>query len=464
MFPHSKGSGLPLALSVALATCMPLAQAQTHHHSSPAVTPDKTAPAPATESWTRANDNVGQFRRGHIDLLRWEQNNTPSTSREGPVVAARAPLTLARALQMAMQDQPRWLGRASMSTAELARLNAQSQERVLQVRRAWIEAVAARQSADYSRQVLQAAEAGAELAERMARLGNWSRARQMQEELLLWDARARLQNAELQALQSALALWQLTGDPPSDGQAPHHRPTHLSAHTGPQPHSPDKAAPSAAPQTWPAWLQLPPLPDLPAPEDMTLATLEERALAAHPAWNVAQADAQRLLAAEHAVSLTQARQVMARAAASTHTEASDPSRAPLPQLPRRAPWSHNAEAALQAQADAEALQRRIRADVRVAQAAYDSARTQAAHSRNEVLRLHTALQQESQLRYNGMLSSTWDLLASARQRIQSVDAAHQAQRQAWLAWADLQAVISGLPYTGRPGTGTTSSTTPAVGH
>ena len=50
--------------------------------------------------------------------------------------------------------------------------------------------------------MLSAAEAGAELAQRMARLGNWSRARQMQEELLLWDARAGLQNAELQALQS----------------------------------------------------------------------------------------------------------------------------------------------------------------------------------------------------------------------------------------------------------------------
>ena len=89
---------------------------------------------------------------------------------------------------------------------------------------------------------------------------------------------------------------------------------------------------------------------------------------------------------------------------------------------------------------------RIRADVRVAHAAYDSARTQAAHSRNEVLRLHTELSQETLLRYNGMLKSTWDLLASVRTRIDSVDAALQAQRQRWLAHADLMAVLAGLPY------------------
>ena len=46
-----------------------------------------------------------------------------------------------------------------------------------------------------------------------------------------------------------------------------------------------------------------------------------------------------------------------------------------------------------------------------------------------------------------MLKSTWDLLASARTRIDSVDAALQAQRQVWLAHADLVAVLAGLPYT-----------------
>ncbi len=50
------------------------------------------------------------------------------------------------------------------------------------------------------------------------------------------------------------------------------------------------------------------------------------------------------------------------------------------------------------------------------------------------------------LRFNSMLKCTWDLLASARSRIDSVDAALQAQRQLWLAHADLLAVLAGLPY------------------
>jgi outer membrane protein TolC len=58
--------------------------------------------------------------------------------------------------------------------------------------------------------------------------------------------------------------------------------------------------------------------------------------------------------------------------------------------------------------------------------------------------LHLALQEEAQLRYNGMLASVWDLLASAQDRLQSQQAALQALRDFWLAHLDLQAVLAGL--------------------
>ena len=129
----------------------------------------------------------------------------------------------------------------------------------------------------------------------------------MQEELLLWDARTRLHNAELEAVQRALALWQLTGNPQADtatvrpnngagARAPLATPVspHPLAQTTPEQHARNSAAPSAqsAPKTvLPAWLQLPPLPDLPMPERQALALLEERALAANAQWTLAQADA-----------------------------------------------------------------------------------------------------------------------------------------------------------------------------
>lgn len=461
---HTIASASRLAVcSVAMACGLALAQTPPPHlHPAPPAAHSPEKPRASSNIWSEANDTVGQFRRGHIDLLRWEQNHRPPTVAEDPTSTNTAPLSLPQALHMALHNQPRWWGREGMSAAERARLNTAYQARVLQVRRAWIEAVTAQQSAQYSRQILQAAEAGAELAERMARIGNWSRARQMQEELLLWDAHTRVQNADLQALHSALALWQLTGDP-QPGAADTGQQTPPAPHTSGPSHTPGKPGTPGRQQALPSGWHLPPLPDLPQPERRDLATLEARALAAHQPGSAAQADAQRLLTGQHASSLAQARLALAQNSPAPDS-AGEASYLKPPQLSDRTPWSHSAEAALQAQADADAWQRQIRADVRVAHAALHSALTHAAQSRQEVLRLHTALEQETLLRYNGMLSSTWELLASARQRIQSVDAAHQAQRQAWLAWADLQAVIGGLPYTGQPGTSTSPSTPQPAGH
>jgi outer membrane protein TolC len=285
----------------------------------------------------------------------------------------------------------------------------------------------------HSRLSLQAAEAGAELAERMAHVGNWSRARQMQEELLLWEARGQLQNAELKALQTHLALWQFVGQ--SDA------------------------------------VELPALPDLPDLPDASLPSVDaltKQALAANLKWASLKTDAERLLKGQTATSLAQARQAMQPDPA----KAPGNSMAPYPftplapaLLPANVPWSHSTENALQAQAHADALQRQIRADVRLAHAAYLHAHTQAIKNWPQVLRLHTALEQESLLRYNGMLKSTWDLLASARQRIQSSQVLHQAQTQAWLSWADLQAVLNGMPYTGQLNLDAGKATSqPSAGH
>lgn len=438
MSSHSTGfrgySGAPLrrpaALCLALVAFVTAAQAQAPHlhHAKP---PSQPTAVNAAQTWSNANETVGQFPRGHIDILRWEMKNNPASR----LAAEKNPepgntLSLDQALQQAILNQPRWLMRANMSAKEKAQLNTQLQAQVLQVRRAWTEAVSARQSAHYSRQNLEAVEAGSELGERMARVGNWSRARQMQEELQLWDARSRLQSAELNALQTKLALWQLIG---GDPDLPN----------------------------------LPELTDLPESSPQALDTLEARALAAHWQWSMTQTEAARQLSGQSAASLAQVRQAMLQAQSNAPTTMPPQTSTHISPaiLPSNVPWSHAAENALQAQADADAMQRQIRSHVRMAYATYMNARNQAEQSQNEVLRLQTAMLQETTLRYNGMLSSTWDLLASARQRIQSEDTAHQAKRQVWLAWADLQAVLSGLPYSGSPSSASSaSSNTQPAGH
>lgn len=83
---------------------------------------------------------------------------------------------------MALLTLP-WRAQWAGQQTELARLQA-AQDVVrlaADTRKAWIQAVAAQQSARYMRDVKEAAEAGAELARRLARVGNWSRLNQARE-------------------------------------------------------------------------------------------------------------------------------------------------------------------------------------------------------------------------------------------------------------------------------------------
>ena len=77
-----------------------------------------------------------------------------------------------------------------------------------------------------------------------------------------------------------------------------------------------------------------------------------------------------------------------------------------------------------------------------------------------ILPLQTALEQETLLRYNGMLQSSWELLASARERMQSLDTAVQARRDYWRAQADWQALLAGAEYAG-PDTSSTAGASAA---
>ena len=41
-----------------------------------------------TTDWKKANDEVGQFRRGHVDILKWEEANPPTTPPAKPAKPA----------------------------------------------------------------------------------------------------------------------------------------------------------------------------------------------------------------------------------------------------------------------------------------------------------------------------------------------------------------------------------------
>jgi outer membrane protein TolC len=149
--------------------------------------------------WRQANSQVGTFPRGHADLLRWEQAQTAPAE---PVATVEAPLLQADdAVRAALSRHP---GQ-----------NARTEQAALETRTAWIHAVAAQQSAAYLRDAKEAADAGAELARRMARTGNWSQLEQAREQLFLADARAQLARAGQAAFAAHEKLARQMGTPSS---------------------------------------------------------------------------------------------------------------------------------------------------------------------------------------------------------------------------------------------------------
>jgi outer membrane protein TolC len=96
----------------------------------------------------------------------------------------------------------------------------------------------------------------------------------------------------------------------------------------------------------------------------------------------------------------------------------------------------------------------VRSEAREAYQAYRSAYDVARHYRREILPLRKIISDETLLRYNAMQIDEFALLAEARQRIASTGAAIEAQRDFWLADANLSGAIliggSAAPEGGAP--------------
>src|SRR5712692_8707277 len=85
----------------------------------------------------------------------------------------------------------------------------------------------------------------------------------------------------------------------------------------------------------------------------------------------------------------------------------------------------------------------VRSEAREAYQAYRSTYDIARHYEREVLPLRKIISDETLLRYNAMQIDVFALLAEARQRIASTVAAIEAQRDFWLADANLSAAVIG---------------------
>ena len=286
-------------------------------------------------------------------------------------------------------------------------------------RKAWVQAVAAEESVRYGLQVQQAAEAGAELARRMAQVGNFNKLQQAREQGFYADAALGLARAHQHQRASRERLVRLLG-------------------------------------LWGAQLafRLPErLPDLPAqpreqPDIERLAMAQRLDVAAARA--AAEATAQQLGLGRATRLVNMLDLGLARNSASgAPTQHGWEISLELPLFDGGGARVARAEAVhLQALHRAADTAIRARSEVREAYGAYRSAWDIARHQRDEVVPLRARIAEENLLRYNGMLIGVFDLLADARAQIASVHSAIDALRDFWLAKADLDMALVGPPGLG----------------
>ncbi len=313
-------------------------------------------------------------------------------------------------------------------------------ERITQVRQAWVRAVAARQALQYAQQVMDSAQASAELARRMEAVGNFNRITRARHQAFYADAAAQVVVAQQDSVARREELVRLLGL--NDAQALQLAlPERL-------PEVPQVALSDVQVGTWASRQRL----------DLQLARATLQAAAQWQGLN-------------GAFSYTDI-ELSARRGRVTDTASGSRSDSRGYEVGVRLPvfdWGDlrrdamNAQTLMAAQ-QLEATLRQAASGLRESYAAYRSAHDISRHFKTEVLPLRKVIADENVLRYNGMLIGVFELLADARDQVSAVGAAIKADQQFWLAEAALQAHLMGRPV-GAPGlvTSSTANAAPA-GH
>jgi outer membrane protein TolC len=277
---------------------------------------------------------------------------------------------------------------------------------------AWVEAVAANQALEYARQVDAAFDASAELAGRMARVGNMSQLDLAREQVFHAEAGAALARAGKAAVAARERLTRLLGLWGKDAR--YSLPGHL-----------------------------PELPAVPA----NLDDVERLALAQRLDVQAAKLDAEATAAN---LGLTKAtRFVNVLDLGYMNETATGAPSARGYELTLELPlfdWG-GARVARAEGIYMQALNRvaqvavTARSEARESYLDYRTAYDVAAHYRDTVIPLRKRISKEVLLRYNGMLLSTRDLLADSREQANAVSAYIEALKEFWTAHARLEASL-----------------------
>ena len=321
-----------------------------------------------------------------------------------------------------------WKAKWQGQQHEMAKLQAAQDVVMLasNARKAWINAVAAQQSAIYMRDVKDAADASAELARRMARVGNWSRLQQAREQVFLADATAQLARAEQTNFSEREKLIRVMG-------------------------------------LWGSQVNFTlaeRLPDLPKTvtemgdvEAQALrARLDVRSAVSESGYVADQLGFKTVMGFFDGATLEFTRSTTFDNAAGTQQARRGVElELPLPIFDWGGARNARSKAMyMQSAARVRVVAVKARSEAREAYHGYRTAYDLAVHYRDEVVPLRKFINDEIVLRYSGMLASVWDLLADTRSQVMSINSAIEAQRDFWLAEADLQTTLTGTSAGGLP--------------
>ena len=284
----------------------------------------------------------------------------------------------------------------------------------LETRRAWFEAVAAQETAKYMLQVKASAEASAELARRMAAVGNFPKLAQAREQAFYAETTAQLARAQHNATAARERLARLMG-------------------------------------LWGEELgfQLPErLPELPKAVREG-GDLEAQAIAQRLDVQGARREAESVA---RSLGLTQVTRFvnLLQVGVLSHSETGEP---------RQRGWEielglpifdfGGARVARAERLYMQAANRTVeaaiaaRSEVREAYSAYRTSFDVAKHYRDEIVPLRKRISDEMLLRYNGMLASVFELLADSREQVAAVNGYIESVRDFWIAESDLQMALTG---------------------
>lgn len=288
-----------------------------------------------------------------------------------------------------------------------------------QTRRAYYQAIAAQQTAKYMADVMESAEASAELARKMQRAGNMSKLGYAREQAFYAETTAQLARARQNATAQREQLTRLMGLWAQD--------------TG---------------------YKLPErLPELPSKAD-ELSEVEKLALEQRLDIRAVKRDVEGVAGSLGLTKATRFINVLELGPADSR-EGNTPVKRGY-EISLELPifdWG-NARVAKAEAIYMQAIQRaaeiaiNARSEVRESYTAYRSAFDLAKHYRDEIVPLRKLISDENVLRYNGMLISVFELLADARDQVMSVNAYIEALKDFWIADTELQDSFNGTQSRG----------------